>query len=219
MAGRSERGNPVGRPPSAERSPEQTRVELLSAAERLLRDRGYAATSMQAVARSAGITKGTLYHHFPQGKDALVAEVGRRLLRRDRGGMAEAAEGAEGAEGKLVAMASWLLSERRRSERMLRDAVRFLPSELRSEMNEGFLRHLFERVLAVFDEGVRRGELPRHDTGFAAWSYLGLVSEFGENPGLRADPQLPRRLVALVLRGVAGLGGGAAEPRDEDVQG
>ena len=210
MAEDGRRGNPVGRPPSGGRGPEQTRGAVLDAAERSLRERGYAATSMQAVARAAGITKGTLYHHFPDGKDALVGEVGRRLLRRDRDGMAAAAAGTTGAEGKLVAMAVWLLSERRKSERMLRDAVRFLPDELRAEMNDGFLRHLFARVVAVFDEGVRRGELPPHDSAFAAWSYLGLVSEFGENPGLRADPELPRRLVALVLRGVAGPG---AAPR------
>lgn len=212
MAEQRSPGNPVGRPPSGERTPEQTRGAVLAAAERLLRDRGYAATSMQAVAAAAGITKGTLYHHFPEGKDALVGAVGRQALRRDRDGMAAAAAAAEGAEAKLVAMAAWLLSERRRSERMLRDAVRFLPAELRSEMNEGFLRHLYTRVAGVFDEGVRSGELPPHDTAFAAWSYLGLVSEFGENPGLRTDPHLPRRLVALVVRGVGGLGGGSGGP-------
>lgn len=201
--------NPVGRPPAGERSPDQTREEVLQIAEKILGERGYAATSMQAVAEAGGITKGTLYHHFREGKDALVGEVGRRVLRRHGQGLAQAEAAAEGAEEKLVAMATWLLGQRNRGERMVRDAVRFLPEDLQQEMMEGFMHNFFGRVLRVLEDAVRAGELPPHDTGFAAWSYLGLLSEFGENRRLRADPRLPRRIVGVVLHGLSGI------PRDD----
>ena len=205
MSERDGPSNRVGRPPRGERSPEDTREALLEATEALLSERGYAATSMQAVAKASGITKGTLYHHFPLGKDALIAEVGRRLLRRDEDGLASAAASAARAEARLVAMATWLMGHARRSERMLRDAVRFLPEALREEMSEGFVVHLYRHVERALVEGVERGELPPHDTAFAAWCFLGLVSEFTENPGLRRDPEAPARLVALVLRGVGAV--------------
>lgn len=208
MAERKPHRNPVGRPPAGERSPDQTREEVLQVTEEILGERGYAATSMQAVAEAGGITKGTLYHHFPQGKDALVGEVGRRVLQRHGEGMAAAEADAATAEEKLVAMASWLLAQPGRSERMIRNAVRFLPEDLRQEMNEGFMRNFYGRVAQVLEDGVASGELPSHDTVFAAWSYLGLLSEFSENSRLRNDPELSRRIVAVVLHGVRGI------PRD-----
>jgi AcrR family transcriptional regulator len=43
---------------------ERTRGRLVEAACRLFTVDGYAATSMNAIAREAGVTKGALYHHF-----------------------------------------------------------------------------------------------------------------------------------------------------------
>jgi AcrR family transcriptional regulator len=51
-----------------------TRRALVDAAERLFTDNGYAATSLDAVAAGAEVTKGALYHHF-SGKQALFEEV------------------------------------------------------------------------------------------------------------------------------------------------
>jgi len=50
------------------------RAAVLAAAARLFAERGYAGTSMDAVARAAGISKATLYHHIAS-KDALFSAV------------------------------------------------------------------------------------------------------------------------------------------------
>ncbi|MBM6405445.1 TetR/AcrR family transcriptional regulator [Phycicoccus sp. CSK15P-2] len=47
------------------------RTEVLAAAERLFYTRGVASTGVDLVAREAGVSKATLYHHFPS-KDALL---------------------------------------------------------------------------------------------------------------------------------------------------
>ncbi|ODM43816.1 TetR/AcrR family transcriptional regulator [Cereibacter johrii] len=46
------------------------RSRLLAAATRLIRTQGFAATSVEAICREAGVTKGAFFHHFPS-KEAL----------------------------------------------------------------------------------------------------------------------------------------------------
>jgi AcrR family transcriptional regulator len=63
-----------------------TRAHLVDVATRLFATRGYDSTSIEAVLAESGVSRGSLYHHFP-GKDALfwavlegiAARVGRQL--------------------------------------------------------------------------------------------------------------------------------------------
>ena len=53
---------------------EATRSQLIAIATRLFAERGYEDTSVEAVLREAGVSRGSLYHHFP-GKEALFEAV------------------------------------------------------------------------------------------------------------------------------------------------
>src|ERR1700748_1583685 len=53
---------------------EATRSPLIAIATRLFAERGYEDTSIEAVLREAGVSRGSLYHHFP-GKEALFEAV------------------------------------------------------------------------------------------------------------------------------------------------
>jgi AcrR family transcriptional regulator len=66
----------VARRTQRERS-ESTISDLLDAARELFGTRGYAATSLDDVARAAGVSKGALYHHFA-GKPELFGAVFER---------------------------------------------------------------------------------------------------------------------------------------------
>ena len=66
----------TGRPPrrtQADRSA-RTRTALVAAARELFAEEGFAATSRDAIATRAGVTRGALYHHF-DSKTALAAAV------------------------------------------------------------------------------------------------------------------------------------------------
>jgi AcrR family transcriptional regulator len=53
---------------------EATRGQLIAIATRMFADRGYEDTSIEAVLREAGVSRGSLYHHFPS-KEALFEAV------------------------------------------------------------------------------------------------------------------------------------------------
>ncbi|MBS1697239.1 MAG: TetR/AcrR family transcriptional regulator [Actinobacteria bacterium] len=50
-----------------------TRTAMIDAAIRLLAEDGYQATSFTEVLARSGAPRGSIYHHFPGGKDELVA--------------------------------------------------------------------------------------------------------------------------------------------------
>jgi len=60
-------------PTQAERT-DATRGKLLAVARKLFATKGYAATSVDALVRRAGVTKGAFYHHFPD-KQAIFRAV------------------------------------------------------------------------------------------------------------------------------------------------
>ena len=57
---------------------EQTRRQLIDSALRLFQSRGYAKTTMRAIAEDAGVSVGNAYYYF-RSKDELVAELYRFL--------------------------------------------------------------------------------------------------------------------------------------------
>ncbi|MEM1109058.1 MAG: TetR/AcrR family transcriptional regulator [Planctomycetota bacterium] len=60
--------------PYSEQHKSETRDRILRAAARQFREKGFAAASLSAIMKEAGLTHGGFYAHF-DSKDALVAEV------------------------------------------------------------------------------------------------------------------------------------------------
>ncbi|HEX4885839.1 MAG TPA: TetR/AcrR family transcriptional regulator, partial [Casimicrobiaceae bacterium] len=63
--------------PAALRTPRTsgTRARLLAAAVMLLRRSGLAGAGINEIVRESGAPKGSVYHHFPQGKEQIVTEA------------------------------------------------------------------------------------------------------------------------------------------------
>ena len=53
----------------------RTRQRLLDEAQRLFRERGYAATSLEQIAEAAEVTKGAIYGHFSSKEDLLLSAI------------------------------------------------------------------------------------------------------------------------------------------------
>jgi AcrR family transcriptional regulator len=78
-----EQGSPA-RTPKAEQS-QATRATLVSVARRLFAERGYTAVGTEEIVRTAGVTRGALYHHFAGKRElfqAVYEDVEQALLER-----------------------------------------------------------------------------------------------------------------------------------------
>ena len=85
---------------------EATRSQLIAVARRMFAGRGYEDTSIEAVLREAGVSRGSLYHHFAS-KEALFEAVAEDV---------EATVGAQtvaataGADGPVAALRAGFLA-------------------------------------------------------------------------------------------------------------
>jgi AcrR family transcriptional regulator len=87
--------------PSVER---ERRLQLTSAAARVIARKGYEAATLRDVADEAGTSTGTLNYYY-QGKDDLFAATLRAASERFQADLAAAAAAAASPRDKLVAMA------------------------------------------------------------------------------------------------------------------
>jgi TetR/AcrR family transcriptional regulator, lmrAB and yxaGH operons repressor len=90
--------------------------KTLAAAAKLFRQQGYHGTALHDILAAAGSPRGSLYFHFPKGKEeigeaalALAAEAVRR-------GIARAAEASDNAETFLVRIVRGMAAELERSD-------------------------------------------------------------------------------------------------------
>ena len=182
--------------------PREARVDqaVIAATCALLRDVGYARLSMDAIARRAGVARGTLYRRW-HSKALLVYEA---VFTRT-----EAAPFPDtgGLEGDLRAIVWSLLDEFAAPE-----AVAALPGlladldadqRLRRAITEQFLPPAREYLMQVFARAQARGEVAAHAPVREVFDALaGAVfvrALFTEGP---LDDELGEALVALMLRGV-----------------
>jgi TetR/AcrR family transcriptional repressor of lmrAB and yxaGH operons len=77
-----------------------TRARMLETTARLLQHRGYYGTSLNDILEESGAPRGSLYFHFPGGKDQLVIEATRATVEETthalRDSLAKAKNPAEG---------------------------------------------------------------------------------------------------------------------------
>lgn len=97
--------------------PDRHRTPLLEAAGLLLRRQGYAATPTGEILKAAGATNGSLYHHFPGGKEELartaLEEAGAAIDRLLRGALRGAPTVTAALEGWVDALVAALEADPR----------------------------------------------------------------------------------------------------------
>jgi AcrR family transcriptional regulator len=85
---------------------EATRAQLIATATRMFADRGYEDASIEAVLREAGVSRGSLYHHFPS-KEALFEAVAEDV---ETSVGAQTLAAASGSDGPVAALRAGFLA-------------------------------------------------------------------------------------------------------------
>src|ERR1700754_3275268 len=97
--------------------PDRSRAALVDTAALLFRRQGYAATGVNQILETADVKAGSLYHHFPDGKQELAAavvdRVGADIERRLREFLDSGLPVADIVDGWIDLMASGLSSDHR----------------------------------------------------------------------------------------------------------
>lgn len=153
-------------------------VRILDVAEALFLGHGYGSTSIEAVAKRAGISKRTFYHRFP-GKERLFEAVVRRLIERWLppldAGLVESPSLAEGLKLTAEHMLKIALTPEALSlHRIVIAEARQFP-ELARMMHEIGATTGIERIAQQLEPRIKSGELRPMNARFAAEEFILMV--------------------------------------------
>jgi AcrR family transcriptional regulator len=177
----------------------QTRAALVAAGRRLFGGSGFAATSVEDIAREARVTTGALYHHFPT-KAAVFEAVFEQLHAELLAASMAAAEGASDMVELLIAGFGAFLDKVLEPEVqriMLTDAPAVLGLPRFIELDE---RYAFAATVAALTAANDAGTLRVDDPPTLARLLLGALTRAGLLIAGSPDPTTTRDAVAATLR-------------------
>nr|BBH94900.1 hypothetical protein KTA_30990 [Thermogemmatispora argillosa] len=139
----------------------EVRAELiLNVAEEVFEERGYHETTMDEIAARCGIAKGTLYQHFPGGKDELITALFARHLEHFARAVALAHSAASTARGRLKYILEYVYLERSGLHARLLQLLTY-GGDLRQTLTESLgprLKQISAAIRALLEQGQQSGE-------------------------------------------------------------
>jgi AcrR family transcriptional regulator len=201
------RGRPQARPD------EETRAILLDAARQEFAASGFAASSMESVARRAGVSTKTLYRLIPNKASLFEAMVSERMERFASVVRFRACDGSdiEGALGEALVICGELILD---AEVLALQRMILAESDKFPEIAETFYNNAMQRTVATLASWLRvqheRGLIVAADANAAAGILLGMLVfqpqrdvHFGHKvpPTPKQIEVRARECAALFLRG------------------
>jgi AcrR family transcriptional regulator len=183
------------------------REKILDAAETLFANRGYAAVTLRDIAAPLGLKHSSLYHHFPEGKETLFAEVLERNIRRHGQGLAAAMASSDGSlRGKLRGIAAWLLSQPPMDLlRIVESDLKVLPRKEAERIGGLVYAEIILRIRSAFEDAIRGGEVGDCDPGLLGGSVLGFFESLHTAPERdvgRNRVDMAHALIEIILKGI-----------------
>ncbi len=150
--------------------------KITGAAERLFARDGFAATGMRAIAQTAKVSIGAIYHHF-KSKEAILERIIREELNRRQRFLEELrGRGLPLQEQvqQIVQMHFDLLQEKRDTARLF-FRERFDPSPVLRAKIQALYGEVAEYVAVIIQEGLAMGEVRPCQPLLTAYTILGMV--------------------------------------------
>jgi len=192
---------PAGPPSLRAEQVAQTRAALVAAGRRLFGTEGYAATSVEDLAREARVTTGALYHHFPTKLAVFEAVFDQAHTEL----MVAAAQAAEDAPDEVEALARGFDSfldavlEPEVQQIVIIDAPAVLGLARFTELDE---RYAFAVIVMALEKAVESGLLRIADPPTLTRLLLGALTRGAMLIANSPDPVETRHSVADSMRGL-----------------
>lgn len=176
-----------------------TRSGIMDAFAEQLAAGGYQGISLVGVARTVGIQKPSIYHHFPGGKEELYTAVALRFIAQLHQRIDAALNSAEELEYRLVALGNAVADDAKRSisfEQRIYDALEHISDEAKTSVSAHYVNNLLDPVVRLFSLAVEGGEVAG-DPWFLMNSFLHLARSVDHS----GEPNGVASVVALFLDG------------------
>ncbi len=158
--------------------------EILAAARRLMQSRGVEAVTMEEIAASAGVAKGTVYLYFP-GRDqlvqSLISQVGENILADIKAVVSSSGPPMTKVQEVAAVLLDYLMRERDLFPVYARDLLRGGRGA-----DQGYWLHLQELedrfvtlVNRLFAEGIESGQFIRANPRLLTFMLRGMVRAVG----------------------------------------
>ncbi len=179
---------------------EQRKRAILQAARLVFARKGFDPATLEAVAREAGLAKGTLYLYFRDKEDLFFHTV-QDMMESLEASIREQMERPEGALQKLRAVAAGqfaFFAQRRDTLHLFapfsNPSLARLHKRLIGSMMERWAAHV-QRITALVEEGQRAGALrPDLEAWHIALAFLGMVHQASQSlirQGPKSGPPQP----------------------------
>ncbi len=144
--------------------------KTLAAAARLFRQQGYHGTALQDILAAGGSPRGSLYFHFPKGKEEIGGAALTLAGEATRQAIAKAAEASENVEMFLTRLARGMASDLEKSDYKegCPIATTALETAAQSEVLGAATRNAFQKWELEIKRSLFRFGMPAGDADLAA---------------------------------------------------
>jgi len=192
---------PAGLPSLRAEQVAQTRAALVAAGRRLFGTEGYAATSVEDLAREARVTTGALYHHFPTKLAVFEAVFDQAHTELMTAAAQAAGDASDEVEALALGFDSFLdaVLEPEVQQIVIIDAPAVLGLARFTELDE---RYAFAVIVMALEKAVESGLLRIADPPTLTRLLLGALTRGAMLIANSPDPVATRHSVADSMRGL-----------------
>lgn len=184
---------------------EAKRQDVMCAAARLFRDKGYHATSMQDIADAVGLQKGSLYYHVANKEDLLFQVMDRAVsaaLDDLEAICSRKLPASEKLRRAIHSLVEALALQGERVSVLLRELNSLPPVQVKVITSK---RKRYEMLFReILDEGNHQGVFRIEDTKIASCALLGMcnwIHQWYEPAGKLSPTEIGHMFTHLFLRG------------------
>ena len=181
------------------------RDRLIREATHLFVERGFDGASMRDIAAACGVTKASLYYHYPSKADLLRDIVGSYLDAISQA-MTRARHAGPEASVQLRAIVAELFSlspEGRAVIRLAMHDLRHLEQSDQIAFGTAYEEQFLQPLADIIQAGATSGEFRSHDPMTMVWIILGMLYPFLTSPPTgRNEPQVMAELLDVLLDGL-----------------